>query len=196
MDWKEIAGIVGKTAPILGTLLTGPAGAAVAVGGMIASALGTGNTPDEVAVALNANPDAAVKLKQIEKDRQVELQGLAVQHAANVLSAESAAVVAVNQTMQAETKAEAWWSSGWRPYIGFIFGTNLLIATLVTAGVYIAVMFGSVSAAAALATLPAMIGALGAVNGAALPILGIASWFRGKAQADPLNNAPWPGPRG
>ena len=42
MDWKDIAGTVGKAAPLLGTLLGGRAGAAV--GSIIASALGTGGS--------------------------------------------------------------------------------------------------------------------------------------------------------
>ena len=75
MDWKDIAGVVGKAAPILGTLLGGPAGGAV--GGLIASALGTGNDPADVQAAL-ANPEAAVKLREVEARRQVELQALAV----------------------------------------------------------------------------------------------------------------------
>ena len=75
MDWKDIAGAVGKAAPILGTLLGGPAGAAV--GGLIASALGTANDPADVAAAMQ-NPDAAIKLREVEARRQVDLQALAV----------------------------------------------------------------------------------------------------------------------
>jgi len=36
-----------------------------------------------------------------------------------------------------------------------------------------------------MAQLPTVLGALAALNGVASPILGIASWFRGKMQADP-----------
>jgi roadblock/LC7 domain-containing protein len=183
MDWKDIGNRVAKTAPLLGTLLGGPAGAAV--GALVASALGTGAGPDEVSQALITDPNAAIKLKEIESKRQVDLQALMVDHAKAEYTATVSAASEVNKTMQAEAAAEHWPTYTWRPFIGFIFGVNLLIASLVTAAVYIAVMFGSASAAAALATLPAMIGALGAVNGAALPILGIASWFRGRMQADP-----------
>lgn len=87
MDWKDLASIVGKAAPILGTLLGGPAGGAV--GGLIASALGTGNDPAEVSAAL-ANPDAAIKLREIESRRQVELQSLAVEMAKAELAASTA----------------------------------------------------------------------------------------------------------
>ena len=75
MEWKDVAGAVGKAAPILGTLLGGPAGAAV--GALVASALGTGSSPDEVSAALATNPDAAVKLREIEASKQVRLQELA-----------------------------------------------------------------------------------------------------------------------
>jgi hypothetical protein len=88
MDWKDIAGIVGKSAPMLGTLIGGPAGAAV--GALVASALGTGSTPDEVSQALATSPDAAVKLRQIEADRTVKLQELVEQHAATVIAAQTA----------------------------------------------------------------------------------------------------------
>ena len=80
MEWKDVASVVGKAAPMLGTLLGGPAGAAV--GGMIASALGSGATPEAVDAAIKANPDALIKLRQIEADRSIKLQELVVQAAA------------------------------------------------------------------------------------------------------------------
>lgn len=89
MDWKELAGTVGKAAPLLGTLLGGPAGAAV--GGLVASALGSGPEPADVAQAL-ASPEAAAMLRQIEADRQVHLQDLAVQAEASRLAAETDAL--------------------------------------------------------------------------------------------------------
>lgn len=171
MDWKTLAPLVGQAAPILGTLLLGPAGGAV--GGLIASALGTGNDPAEIERALATNPEAAVKLKQIEKDRQVELQGLVVQHAGAVLAAETAGIQAVNQTMQVEAKAEHWPTYSWRPFIGFIFGISFF-------GIYFVLPLAKLP----VPTVPFEAWtALGA-------ILGVASWFRGKAQADPLNPIP------
>lgn len=46
-------------------------------------------------------------------------------------------------------------------------------------------MLGVEGAAAALGQLPAVLGALAAISATVLPILGIASYFRGKMQADP-----------
>lgn len=190
MDWKDIAATVAKSAPMMGGILGGPVGAAVgAVGSIIASVLGVANTPDAVSQALAINPDAAVKLAQIEKDRQVELQTLLVQAAGNQLAAETAAIQAVNATMQAESKSEHWASWLWRPFIGFCVGFNTAASSVLVLGVYGGVMFGNKEAGNALATLPLVLGALAAITATVLPILGIASYFRGKAQADPANPA-------
>lgn len=79
MDWKDIAGTIGKVAPMLGGILTGPVGAAVTVGGMIASALGTDATPDAVSAAIAADPAALVKVKDIEAQHDVAIRQLALQ---------------------------------------------------------------------------------------------------------------------
>lgn len=181
--WGSIAAAVGRFAPMLGTLLGGSAGGAL--GSVIASALGVENNPDAVSKAIATDPAAALKLKELESAERIKLQELAVQSAKNELEASVQSASDVNKTMQSESAAEHWPTYGWRPFIGFTFGANLLIAGLTTSAVYIAAMFGSTTASAALTSLPSMIGALGAINAAALPILGVASWFRGKMQADP-----------
>ena len=174
MEWKDVATTVAKSAPMLGGLLGGPVGAAVgAVGSMIASALGVANTPDAVQQALTVNPDAAVKLADIERQRQVDLQQLVVQSANNQLQAETAQLVAVNTTMQAETKSEHWASWLWRPFLGFVTGIMVFGCYFVLPLLHIAVP----------SIPPEVWGLLAA-------ILGVASWFRGKAQADPNNDAP------
>ncbi len=171
LDWKDIAGTVARSAPMLGGLLGGPVGVAVgAVGSIIASALGVASTPDAVSIALQTNPDAAVKLAQIEKDRAVELQDLTVQAAANVLASETSTILAVNATMQAEAKSEHWPSYSWRPYCGFIFGTTFF-------GVYFLLPLMRLPVPVIPFEAWAAIGA----------ILGVASWFRGRAQENPAN---------
>jgi hypothetical protein len=76
MNWQDIAAIVGKTAPLLGGVLGGPAGAAI--GSIVAAALGTENSPDAVAAALG-DPDAALKLRAIETAHEAELQRISLE---------------------------------------------------------------------------------------------------------------------
>lgn len=115
MDWKDLAGTVGKVAPLLGTLLGGPGGAAI--GGIVASALGTAAAPDEVAAVL-ANPDSLVKLRQIEADRAVKLEELAADQA-------KAQIVDVQNARQREIEmAKAvgapWWVPTTTTVLAFI----------------------------------------------------------------------------
>ena len=76
MNWKSIAKSVGQAAPLLGTVLAGPAGGAV--GSLIASGLGVDGNPESVAAALS-DPDTLVRLKQIEADHRAELESMAVE---------------------------------------------------------------------------------------------------------------------
>jgi hypothetical protein len=87
MDWKDIAGTVGKAAPLLGTLLGGPAGAAV--GALVASALGTDSDPASVSAALR-DPATVVRLREIEATRATRLEELLVDHAKAELAAGAA----------------------------------------------------------------------------------------------------------
>jgi len=93
--WDSIKDTVGSVAPIAGSLLGGPAGSAV--GSMIASALGVSNTPDAVAAAIKSDPQAAIKIRQIEA--QLEQTRLEVR----------------GQAIQAEATGESWLQRNWRP---------------------------------------------------------------------------------
>jgi hypothetical protein len=76
MSWDKVKKVVGEVAPIAGTLLGGPAGAAV--GSLISSVLGVDNDPESIAQAL-ANPEAAAQLKKWYLDHELELQRLQIQ---------------------------------------------------------------------------------------------------------------------
>lgn len=182
MEWKDLAATVGRVAPILGTLLGGPAGGAI--GGLIASALGTDNTPSAVSQALQVNPDAAVKLAQIEAEQKTKLAELATDQAKAEIAAAAQSITDVNKTMQAEAVSEHWPTYAWRPFIGFCFGALGMVAGGTAAVSYIGVMFFDINANI-LGQLPALIGAEAGVMATMAPVLGIASWFRGKMQADP-----------
>lgn len=90
MEWKDVGSVVGKAAPLLGSILTGNVpGAIMSAGSLIASLFGVENTPQAVQAAIAADPQAAVKLAEIEATNRVELQKLAVQAAANELAHET-----------------------------------------------------------------------------------------------------------
>lgn len=166
MEWKDLGNTIGKFAPLIGTVIGGPAGAAV--GALVSATLGTDNDPDAVQQALVSNPDIALKLAQLEADQRVQLQTLIVTAEQNRLQAETTQLGSVNATMQVEAAAEHWPTYSWRPFIGFIFGTMAL-------GVYFILPLLHIN----IPTVPTEAWmAFGA-------ILGVASWHRGSMQANP-----------
>lgn len=116
MDWKDIAGVVGKAAPVIGGLIGGPAG--VAVGGLVAAALGTDATPDAISQALTTDPNALVKLKELETNSRVQLQQLAVSAEQNRLQAAAAQYAAESADRDSARKLAAQQTKDWvRPSI-------------------------------------------------------------------------------
>lgn len=87
MNWSDVGNIIGRAAPVVGTLLGGPAGAAV--GALVSSALGVQNDPDAVNAAIAANPDALVRIQELQTNAKVQLQQLAVTAENNRLQAEA-----------------------------------------------------------------------------------------------------------
>lgn len=87
MNWSDVGNIIGRAAPLVGTLLGGPAGAAV--GALVSSALGVQNDPDAVNAAIAANPDALVRIQELQTNAKVQLQHLAVTAENNRLQAEA-----------------------------------------------------------------------------------------------------------
>ena len=83
MNWKDLGKVVSKVAPLVGSILGGPVGGTV--GSLIASLLGVEDSPDAVATALKNNPELLVKVKQLEVDREVELQKLALDSASLIV---------------------------------------------------------------------------------------------------------------
>lgn len=77
MDWKDVGRVVARTAPALGVALGGPAGGAI--GSMVAAAFGSDAYPEAVSQAIAADPEAAVRLREIELRHAEVLASLAVQ---------------------------------------------------------------------------------------------------------------------
>lgn len=97
MRWRDVATTVGKAAPAVGAALAGPAGAVV--GGLAARALGVEATPDAVAQAVHRDPEASVKLAEIESE------------------ARRALIDAQAKVITAEAQSESWLARNWRPLV-------------------------------------------------------------------------------
>lgn len=67
-DWTKVGRAVADSAPILGSLLGGPAGGAA--GALIASTLGTASDPEAVLERIKQDPDTLLKMKQLESDER------------------------------------------------------------------------------------------------------------------------------
>jgi len=167
MDWKDLKGMVGKAAPLLGTLLGGPAGAAV--GSLVASALGVEDKPDAVHRALEADPNLLLKLRETEMQQQTELQRMMVE-------SETTRLTQVNETMRAELASGDKFKSYWRPLFGYVmavtWGAIMLAATY-------QILFAPDKAANTLNAL----GQLSGLWSVGLAVLGINVWKRSDDKA-------------
>lgn len=181
MNWSDIAGVVGKAAPLVGTLLGGPAGGAV--GGLIASALGTSNDPESVSEALKVDPDAVVKIKQIETEHKTRLQEMSFDLATTQIKE-------VNATMRAEASAEDKWTRRWRPFWGIISAfAFLLVVLFIFVFAMTAVWTGMIEA---FTVIPTIIGAFAGLFSVPMVILGVSAHHRGKMQRVQAGEAPSP----
>lgn len=75
MKWSDLKEVASKAAPVLGTLLAGPAGGAV--GALVANALGAENDPKAVAKAL-MNPEQVALLQKWAYENQQALEQIAL----------------------------------------------------------------------------------------------------------------------
>jgi hypothetical protein len=118
-------------------------------------------------------PEQGVEFRKRLDEHALELEKLALANADQI-----------NQTMRAEAAAERWPTYSWRPFVGFCFGLLGLVSGLTVAAVYVAVMAMNADPSL-ISHLPGLITAEAVIMTTMAPVLGIASWFRGKMQADP-----------
>lgn len=107
MDWKDIAAKVTSAAPLVGSLF-GPTGTIIGAGiKLLASALGVEPTEEAVYNELKTNPDALLKLKELEANNRIELERLSIRRLeleyADVASARSRQVESEKATGHRDT---------------------------------------------------------------------------------------------
>ena len=95
MQWADVADTIGKAAPALGGVLAGPAGSGI--GTLIARALGVDDKPEAVAQAVQQDPQAAIRLREIEA------------------SLTQALIQQRGEAVKAEAQSESWLARNWRP---------------------------------------------------------------------------------
>lgn len=89
MDLKALGEkVISLGAPLLGSVISGsPAGAILAQ--LLVHAFGGSNDTATILNNITTDPDAKVKIAQIEEDQKIELSKLMMQMAANALTAEN-----------------------------------------------------------------------------------------------------------
>jgi hypothetical protein len=78
MDWKDVGAFVKKGAPLLGSVIGGPAGGAV--GSIISWAFGESD-PHMLLNKLESDPEALTKLKELELKHRERLEELSIEAA-------------------------------------------------------------------------------------------------------------------
>ncbi|MBU2549238.1 MAG: holin family protein [Proteobacteria bacterium] len=135
-------------------------------------------TSDDAEASARIEADPAL---QLEYQKAVLIQAVDMARVeVDRLRAENEVLAQVNETMRAEAASKNWWTSGWRPYWGFVAGTAFgMVCLLCCVLAYMAIIGGK---SEAMAMIPQVIGAFTALFGIPMAILGIASWHRGKMQ--------------
>lgn len=118
-SWSDVSKVVGSVAPTIGTLLGGPAGAAV--GTLVSTALGVNNDEVSVSAALQNDPDALVKIKELETNAKVQLQQIAATAVHDQVLADQAAFQAEVEDRKSARDFAATQPKDWiRPTIAVI----------------------------------------------------------------------------
>jgi len=163
MDWKEVGKKIAKIgAPLLGGVLGGPAGAGI--GTLVASLFGADpDDPADVLQKMAADPEAAVKLRELELRHAERLEEMALRHAEIDAEERITAIREVNATMRTESQSEHWPQYSWRPANGFSFPAAVIL-------VYFLLPYLDKN----VPTVPELVWV------GWLAILGVATWDRGK----------------
>lgn len=186
MTWQDVADWIGKAAPFVGSLLGGKAGEKV--GELISSALGVENKPDKVLEALKNNPDAILKVKQLESNERVRLEELRHQAETAEIQAGVAQIESVNRTMQAEAAAiagQAWYQKAWRPANGFAVAIGSLLSILFVCYLFYTALTRpdlGMNVATVINTIPTLAFAIASILAVPGAAVGVAAWHRGKMQ--------------
>lgn len=181
-----IALALAQFAPLIAGFLNGKNGDTIAEKAIDIAQTVTGlPSAEEALAALRASPLLAGKFQEQVLEQQARLAEIAAEVEKANIAGETENKNAINETLRSEAQAEHWPTYSWRPAIGFAVALGMLGTVIIVLLAYGGVIFGNYPAAT-LDHIPAMLGAMAMLlTGVAAPILGVASYWRGKMQADP-----------
>lgn len=128
MDWQKVGDFIkdnaGNGAALIGTLLTGGTGPAIAAAiSMVSNATGT-NDPEKALQALNDNPDLMVKLEEIRLKRATEIDShIAMMELAKLEDKQKEHETTAKLIIEGQKVAEGWFEKNSRPLMAW---TSLL----------------------------------------------------------------------
>jgi len=121
--WDKVKSLVSESAPLLGGLIGGPAGSIIS---LIASSLGTDETPTAIEQAIQTDPDAALKLRTTQENNLAMLQHMALQ-------VDQAKFTENHKTYRAELSQDDLYTKRWRPTLGYALTFSWVITWLAIA---------------------------------------------------------------
>lgn len=164
---STVTEVIKNVLPWIGTALGGPLGTGVAT--FVASKLGIpADTVTDTLASMVGDPQKLLEAKKLELDYKAHCLNLGYQHIEAIEALNASVVIEVNKTMQVEAASEHWATYTWRPFNGYLFGITIF-------GTYFILPLMKI-------TPPVMPEFIWIAWGG---ILGVASFFRGKMQADP-----------
>lgn len=130
--WDKVRELISDVAPEVGVALGGPLGGIA--GKVIATALGVEEKPEAIVDALKNNPDALLKVKELESNEHITAMNNALKEKEMYLDSEKANLATVTSAQEMQGKALAqednfskqfiyWFAIGWS-----LFGMCYIIA--------------------------------------------------------------------
>ncbi|MEF8794426.1 hypothetical protein [Thiohalorhabdus sp.] len=173
MDWSELGSKVAATgAKVLGEAIPVP-GAGIAADA-VADALGTEKDPDEIANAIENDPEAAAKLKQAELDHKKELERIKAKAKADHEAEITSRQASTNETMREGYRQGVLW----RRAVGWSLA--VVVPVVVLGIMAMAGMAIYLDRPEIMEHVPAVISALGPIWYVYMVVLGVAGYQEGK----------------
>lgn len=173
MDWGSLGKkIADMGAQVLGEAIPVP-GAGIAAD-LVSKALGADKDPDKISEALQQDPEAAAKLKQIEADHKEALKEIAAKTERKRMEEGSSRQSEVNETIRTGYQQGVLW----RRAVGWAFAVTSVLVILGVVGMGFYAIH--TNRPEIVKQLPNLIGALQPVFYSFLVVLGVAGYQEGK----------------